>query len=183
MRAFFDTLEIKSTISALDVAMGSGRVSMDLLVHLYDNVDGFDCSTNSVKEMLEHKKLYARLGDISLSTMEKFPWKNDYSGIWMSWCIGYPKENDLIEFLKKAKLHLYAPLGSATRNTRHGSYIFVLETVLQGDGGEFYDNGHLVMKQATIEGIFDKAGLKIVDSTPPTVVHENFRPVMVWALQ
>ena len=51
MRSFFEELPMKATGRAIDVGCGSGRVSKDLLVHLYDAVDAFDLSTESVKEM------------------------------------------------------------------------------------------------------------------------------------
>jgi len=41
--------------------------------------------------------------------MEMFKWKKKYGGIFLHWVAGYPSEEDLVKFLKKAKKGLMEP--------------------------------------------------------------------------
>ena len=38
-----------------------------------------------------------------------FKWKKMYSGYFLHWVIGYPSEDELVKFLKKAKKWLMEP--------------------------------------------------------------------------
>ena len=183
MKKFFEKQKVNSTISALDVCCGSGRVTYDLLSLKYDHVDAFDRSENSVKEVKELKSACPNLREVCQCTMEDYSWDKDYDSIWLSWCIGYLEEDQLVKFLKKAKEHLVKPIGQVTRQKPHTSYIFILDTVLGKDDFEFKADGQRVRKRETIELIFVKAGLFVQDFTKEQTLSEGFSPVMMWALK
>ena len=163
MQEFFESLPVKSTDSALDVAAGDGRVSRDLLLPLYNHIDAFDQSHESVQELQKLQNTNSKLENIFTSTMENFDWQKKYGGIWLSWCVGYLNKKKLIEFLKKAQKHLLQPQRKTTRLKPQDSYIFVLDTVRGREYAEIKNNGQRVRWQRTLEDIFEEAGLVVKD--------------------
>ena len=63
------------------------------------------------------------------ATMQTYHWRDQYDGIFLTWCAGYVNDKELYWFLRRAKLHLR---GSRTRGTLKESnqgFNFVLDSV------------------------------------------------------
>jgi len=62
------------------------------------------------------------------------------------------------------------------------SFIIVIENVAPScfTLGPF--DGQVIRNEGNIESIFKDVGLIIYDKTPQIILHENYLPVMAWAL-
>ena len=92
---------------ALDVSCGDGRVTRELLLRYFDKIDMFD----QCKEGIEKCKALKRdnpekIDRVDIYQMQTFKWKERYDRVFLTWCTGYLTNDELINFLKKAKSYL-----------------------------------------------------------------------------
>ena len=146
---------------ALDCGCGDGRVSRELLVKKFQRVDLFDPCPVGVQKVLELKKKKKQIGDVSVSTMQNYPWPRNYDGIFLVWVAGYLSYMDLVAFLKTAKQHLAGQNRSPSKRATPGAFIFVLDSVLAPLELPVTLKGQRVRSEEKFEDIFKKAGLTI----------------------
>ncbi len=84
--------------------------------------------------------------------------------------------------MHEARAHLKGAPPSRTRRRTDNSYIFVMDTVAHEDEPVPLEKGQQVRTRQTFEQIFAAAELVAKEQTPPTVLHEEYLPAMVWAL-
>ena len=70
-----------------------------------------DGEADAVEKLQELKKKDPHIVSVYHSWMQSFLFTKQYDGIFMWWCIGYLKKEELIAFLRKARDHLRQPEG------------------------------------------------------------------------
>ena len=75
---------------------------MSLLLHEYDKFDHFDLCGVAVEKAKSAFKGSKAFGYSDQASMQEFKWLFSYSGIFMVWCAGYLKDEELVTFLHKA---------------------------------------------------------------------------------
>ena len=116
------------------------------------------------------------------ATMQSYVWRQEYSGIFLRWCTGYIQDHVLVVFLRKASQHLQRCQLRAGYTTESSSYIFVLDNLLEPGEEPFQVDGQRVRRREDLEKIFERASLKIVKHSAVVTLHQDFKPVMMWAL-
>ncbi len=86
---------------ALDCGAGIGRVTSNVLINFFNNIDLFEKNENFVKKCEEIFKNIPKIKNIYLSSLENFNFKQKYDLIWVQWCLENLEDEDLIPFLKK----------------------------------------------------------------------------------
>ena len=89
---------------------------------------------------------------------------------------------ELIEFLREAKCHLRVENGRLSRRSNPSSFIFILDNVLEDGEVEFSKKGELNRPQASLEALFQEAGLIVAKKTAPTRLNKECRKAVIWAL-
>ena len=67
--------------------------------------------------------------------MENFNWEHYYYAIYVHWCIGYPKEEEAIKFLREAKKRLKRNVLVKKIDQEGDSYIFLMDNIKPVDNG------------------------------------------------
>ena len=183
LRRFVDGLEDHHRSRALEVACGSGVLTVDLIAEKYDLVDMFDLDPRAIQDSKANTFAIENVQHVEVSSMEAYHFKHKYSAIFIRWGSGYLLEPDLIAFLKRCQQALDNPPLNRTRRAARGAYIILLENVEVEGRKEFLDKGQYIRDRPTIEAMFIKAGLRIVGTPTMVRLHENYKPVMLWALQ
>ena len=91
---------------ALDCGAGIGRVTSNVLINFFNNIDLFEKNENFVKKCEEIFKNIPKIKNIYLSSLENFNFKQKYDLIWVQWCLENLEDEDLIPFLNKCKENL-----------------------------------------------------------------------------
>ena len=101
--AMLKKLDHHSYLRALDVAGGDGRLTLGLLIKLYLVTDLFDQCPVGLRKARLCLHGNTRKGLIARAPMQSFIWKMKYTAIYMVWCVGYLDNQELENFLRKAK--------------------------------------------------------------------------------
>lgn len=94
---------------ALDCGAGIGRVSKHLLLKNFNSVEMVDVTENFVKKATEYLGVddAKRVLKFHCSGLQSFyPEQNKYDVVWIQWVLGYLKDNDAVDFLKRCKASL-----------------------------------------------------------------------------
>jgi len=91
---------------ALDCGAGIGRVTNNVLINFFNNIDMFEKNEKFVEKCKEMFKNIPKIKNIYLSSLEQFDFKHKYDLIWIQWCLENLEDEDLIPFLKKCKDNL-----------------------------------------------------------------------------
>ena len=167
---------------ALDVAGGDGRLSKELLLELFDAVDLFDRCKVALAKVSQFKALLPKLKHVDEATMQEYQFKERYNLIMMCWCCGYPDDDELIAFLKRAQAQLVRGFKRITRNQQPVAYIVVLDNLADEGEGTVWKNEQRIREESTFKRIFDEAGLVVWDETEPEVLVDEDYPVKMWVL-
>ena len=182
LRSLLGPMTHRSLFRALDVAGGDGRLSKSFLVEQYGKVDLFDQCPTAVQRAREALLRHSRFGYASLSTMQDFDWKFEYSGIFMIWVVGYLADSVLIAFLRKAKTKLIPGRFRTTRLEQPESFIVVLDNIAEEDNDGTVVKGQRLRTEAKLESLFEQAGLLIHDKTGREGMPGDRCDVIAWAL-
>ena len=106
LKRFFFQLKHLSRGRALEVAAGDGRVTYDVLKDLFTVINCFDINYDAVKILEGLQQKLPVIKKVDQAFMQSFVWTKKYSCVIMRWCVGYLTDEELINFLKKAYLHL-----------------------------------------------------------------------------
>ncbi|MCO5574542.1 hypothetical protein L7F22_028329 [Adiantum nelumboides] len=149
------TLSLEHLI-ALDCGAGVGRVTKNLLLRHFNEVD----LVEPVSHFLEAAKeklmtvspsslLFGRAVNFYCMPLQEFtPQANRYDVIWVQWCIGHLTDQDLIEFFRRAKIGLKP----------HGFFV-VKENVTRRGFLVDKDDSSITRSDAYYRDLFDQAGL------------------------
>ena len=93
--------------------------------------------------------------------MQNYHFSNFYSCIFMRWCIGYIWDDEAEEFLKRAKKHLYKSPLVKTRSYVPGSFIIIVDQILDEEGPPIKVRGQWIRSENKYLSIFKNAGLLV----------------------
>ena len=164
------------------MAGGDGRLAKSLLVGLYKRVDLFDRCLDAVSQARKKLKKHIAFGYAERATFESFDWKFSYNAIFMVWVSGYLNKAALISFLRKAKLHLSSTGGMKRRKYSPGSFVFLLDNVLEDGTTKDPEKGQRFRTAGEYVSIFNEAGLVVHEQTESTKMPLDFLNIKVWAL-
>ena len=182
MSEFMDGLCSLKYDAALEVGCGDGRVTRDLLMGRFGQVELFDPCLVAFEQVMASMARNWQVMRIEQAAMESFEWHAEYSLIVLRWCIGYPADEDLVAFLRAAKERLMPCGRRTTRNSVPQSFILVLDNLLEAGQQPFEDEGQTIRGQGQIEQLFMMAGLRIHMQSERIRLHPRFMKVMMWAL-
>ena len=100
----------------------------------------------------------------------------------MRWCVGYLDDHELVAFLKKASNALEPTKVKVTRSTGPGAFIFVLDNVLPEGHESEPVKGQRLRTRSALKAIFKKAGLDTHKESEEVSVHDEYHPIVMWAL-
>lgn len=90
---------------ALDCGAGIGRITKNLLIHIFDKVDMVEQNPKflaKAPKFIEHFE--NKLGEFySVGLQEFTPENNKYDIIWCQWVLGHLKDDHLVNFLQRCK--------------------------------------------------------------------------------
>jgi protein N-terminal methyltransferase len=103
-KAFLKSLNIAAYSKALDCGAGIGRVCKDLLCPIF--TDAVDLVEQEGKYVETAKKYIesTKMRNYYTEGLQSFtPLHNEYTVIWIQWCIGHLTDDDLIAFLHRCR--------------------------------------------------------------------------------
>jgi protein N-terminal methyltransferase len=163
-KRFQEAKESGEELVAADCGAGIGRVSKELLMHFFQQVDVVEPS----EHLLEAAKRNLSSGIRSQSRPVNFfkcglegfePEPDRYDALWIQWALMYLTDNDAIEFLKRCK---------ATMRKR--GRIFLKENVCDGGFIVDSDDCSITRSHAYFIELFRSAGVKLEH----TSIQKNF---------
>ena len=91
---------------ALDAGCGDGRLAKYLLALEFDKVDMFDPCPKGVAIAQELAEVNPVIDRVDQETFQSYVFNHKYDAIFMTWSAGYVDDNELVRWLKRAKLNL-----------------------------------------------------------------------------
>jgi len=86
---------------AIDCGAGIGRVSKELLCHIFEEVDLIDQNPKYVEEAKNVLKDCPNMKDFYAEGLQTFQFKKQYDVIWVQWVSSHLTDEDYIDFLKR----------------------------------------------------------------------------------
>ena len=136
---------------ALEVAAGDGQLTADLLGGLYKDVDCFDQCGVAVAKLEELRQRVAAVDLVDQASMQSYEWQRVYTSVYLRWCVGYLEDQELVDFLRKAKSFLSSPTKLGLRSKVPSAFIFVLDNVLEEDEESYVSKGQRLRKVTDLE--------------------------------
>lgn len=110
LNQIFRMPDAPSKAYAVDCGAGIGRITKNLLVHVFERVDLVEQNAAFLEKARQfigtsHKE---KLGELYAVGLQNFvPADAKYDVIWCQWVMGHLKDDDFIEFLHRCKYVLY----------------------------------------------------------------------------
>ncbi|KAJ4391297.1 hypothetical protein N0V93_004914 [Gnomoniopsis smithogilvyi] len=163
---------LKTVGSALEGGAGIGRITEGLLLHVAQEVDVVEPIAKFTKA-LEDKPGVRRVFNMGLEEWQ--PSEGDqYDLVWIQWCLGHLKDDQLVQFLERCKSVL----------TPNSGLIVVKENITSGDNEIFDEQDSAVTRTDTkFQAIFKMAGLKLVKQEVQKGFPKELFPVKAYALK
>ena len=116
---------------ALEVACGRGLLTKDLLSQKYQFVDMFDQSEEAVDEAEANNLNSRNVIFTKVYTMQEFDFTqyDQYSAIYLRWCLGYMPRPDQIKFLQRAQKALNNEETLYTRTKGPPNFIILFDNI------------------------------------------------------
>lgn len=157
---------------AVDCGAGIGRVTRHLLLPLFSSVD----LVEQCQKYIEAARIYVnspKAGNYFAMGLQDFvPESGVYDVVWVQWVLPYLTDEDLVEFLKRAKAGL-----------RERGVLFVKENVREKGFFLHKDDYSVTRSERMYQRLFTKAGFRLLTKTTQTGFPEDLYPVKLWALQ
>ncbi|KAI1056464.1 hypothetical protein LB507_002431 [Fusarium sp. FIESC RH6] len=149
-----------------------GRITEGLLLKVADKVDVVE----PVVKFTDVLKTKPGVGQIYNVGLEKwFPSEGEcYDLIWIQWCIGHLKDEEVVQFLERCKSVL---------EKEHG--VIVLKENLSTWGEDQFDelDGSVTRQDEKFQELFERAGLKIVKADLQRGFPVELLPVKMYAVR
>lgn len=157
---------------AVDCGAGIGRVTRHLLLPLFTSVD----LVEQCQKYIEAAQMYVnspKAGTyFSMGLQDFTPEPALYDAIWVQWVLPYLPDEDLVDFLKRAKAGL----------TESG-VVFVKENIQEKGFFLHKDDYSVTRSERMYQRLFARAGLRVIGKTTQTGFPEDLYPVKLWALR
>mmetsp|Transcript_73157 Transcript_73157/g.210057 ORF Transcript_73157/g.210057 Transcript_73157/m.210057 type:complete len:272 (-) Transcript_73157:111-926(-) len=162
----------------LDGGAGIGRVSRNLLSHIFDTVDlveGNRRLLEAAPEFMDERR--SHLGELICETLQDVvPAEGLYDCIWVQWVVIYLTDADFVCFLRRC-----------VRGLRPGGMIVIKENVLETsdlkDLVKDEDDSSVTRSQPLMKHIFQQAGLELVLERSQENWGSDMLPVWMYALK
>ncbi len=141
----------------LESCGGIGRVTKNLLVDYFDEVDMFDQEENFIAKAKEDMNRVYRVKDIARSSIQGYVFQKYYDAMWLQWSLENLEDEDLEVFLSKCH-----------ENLVDNGIVIVKENI--PPIGKDYDIGkdYLARSPQTIRSFFFEAGFELIEEHIPT---------------
>lgn len=114
-----------------------------------------------------------RVGEVYVVGLQDWVPERGYDIIWAQWCLGYLRDGQVVEFLRRCKGVL-----------ADGGWVVVKENVV-GEGGDCFDEGDSSVTRS--EGkwgrLFGEAGLRVVKGEWQRGFPRGIHGVRMWVLR
>ncbi len=155
----------------IDCGGGIGRISGQLLVNYFENVDIVDQAPNLIQTAKATIK-HPHMKNFYVCGLQDFVLPQKYDCIWVQWVLLHMTDDDVVAFLKKCKASL-AEGGILVVKENEKYKGFMLDKL----------DYSITRSEAMHKEIFDKAGLKILEAIEQPDFPPNLIPVKLYALQ
>lgn len=174
LNELFKARPIPERRHALDCGAGIGRVTKGLLMPLFDKVDMVEQDENFCETAKTYVGDTGKLGEIHNCGLQDFDFEPEkYDVIWSQWVLGHLKDNDLVDFFKRAQLGL----------KRHG-IIVIKENFTNGDDIEVDEQDSSVTRPLSwTKGLIKRAGLRVFKEKRQTAMPDGLYPIHMLALK
>ncbi|XP_065630302.1 alpha N-terminal protein methyltransferase 1-like [Quercus suber] len=163
--------------AALDCGSGIGRVTKNLLIRYFNEVDLLEPVSHfldAARENLGHTSsdMHKATNFFCMPLQEFTPDAGRYDVIWVQWCIGHLTDDDFVSFFSRAKAGL-----------KPGGF-FVLKENVARTGGFVLDNEDrsITRSDSYFRELFQKCGLHIYQSKDQKGLPEELFAVKMYAL-
>lgn len=92
--------QISGFDTAIDCGAGWGRITKEVLLPKFKNVDLLDPAEEQVKKAKEH---VPEVKKFIVKGLQDFEFEYKYDCIWVQWCLCYLTDLDCMSFLEKAR--------------------------------------------------------------------------------
>lgn len=115
-----------------------------------------------------------RLGEIHNTGLQDFEFEADkYDVIWSQWVLGHLKDNDLVDFLKRAQAGL-----------KRNGIIVIKENFTNGDEIEVDEEDSSVTRPLSwTKGLIKRAGLRVFKAKKQPAMPDGLYPIHMLALK
>ena len=136
-----------------DLGAGIGRVTQNVLLHFFENVDLIEQSPVFVKqaEKLLPASCKDRVRPICLGLQDFQPEKGTYDLIWSQWVLGHLRDDQLVNFLERCKVGL-----------RENGVVIVKENISRKGFVMDVEDCSLTRSESHFRHLFERAGMSVL---------------------
>ena len=167
---------------ALDVGCGDGIFTRDCLKKWFSCVDMFDQCPVAIDKVQRLKAEIDVIGRVVQSKFHEYNCNTYYSAIFLRWTPGYMADDELVAKLMSWKLWLKPSKRATNFRKGTGSYIVVLDNVVEESEQTTTKDGQRLRSKKRLETLFEKAKLQVFKCTRPHLLVRNYHEVVVWVL-
>ncbi len=158
----------------VDCGTGIGRVTAGFLSSVCEVVDAVEpIESFAAKARVADMKGPGRVGEVYVVGLQDWVPEGRYDVIWAQWCLGYLRDGQVVEFLRRCK----GVLGE-------GGWVVVKENVV-GQGGDCFDEGDrsVTRSEEKWRMLFREAGLRVVRGEWQRGFPRGIYGVRMWGLR
>ncbi|XP_078163707.1 alpha amino-terminal protein methyltransferase [Carex rostrata] len=170
----------KQHLVAVDCGAGIGRVTKNLLLRHFNEVDLVEpvshfleaarenLSSNSI---MQEEETHKATNFYCVPLQEFSPETGRYDVIWVQWCIGHLPDEDFISFFKRAKVGL-----------KPNGFFIVKENIARGGFVLDKDDQSITRSDAYFRDLFNRCGLFVHSARDQKEMPKELFPVKMYCL-
>nr|XP_043624559.1 alpha N-terminal protein methyltransferase 1 [Erigeron canadensis] len=179
LTAFFPNAGRNQHLVALDCGCGIGRVTKNLLIRYFNEVDLLEpvshfleaARESLVPENLSVSVEHKAVNFFCAPLQEFTPDSGRYDVIWVQWCIGHLSDDDFVAFFKRAKAGL-----------KPGGFFVLKENLARSGFVLDNEDKSLTRSHVYFKELFRQCGLTIYNTKDQTKFPKELFPVRMYAL-
>jgi protein N-terminal methyltransferase len=160
---------------ALDCGAGIGRVSINVLLKIFEKVSLLECN----KDFLDIAQKHIQTNQLflvhnkTIQQIDPCPEEEGaYNLVWFQWVLCYADDNTLCSILKKAKTFL-----------KKDGYIGIKENICTSEIDAIDEKDHSVIRNdRSFKKVFERSGLKLVSTQLQKNFPKTLYPVRMYLL-
>ncbi|GLV41478.1 N-terminal methyltransferase [Carabus blaptoides fortunei] len=176
LNQIFSTNNAPSTSYAVDCGAGIGRITKNLLIHVFDCVDLVEQNPAFLQKARQfigtsHKE---KLGELYAVGLQNFvPQDAKYDVIWCQWVMGHLKDEHFVEFLERCK-----------KGLKHNGMLIIKENITSSGEVEMDEGDSSVTRPPKLlHKLFKSAGLVCLKETEQSNFPKGLYAVRMFALR